>query len=179
MDVSNTLLTNHLTWELKKKKSFLKSDGNTILQMRCGRKRAKVKAGENNFTIRNKKFWKATTIIEEGDNVIATINRFLGSSKVLIELENNSYTLRLRNRVLTKLSIGTGNKEIVRYRLISKLKAHLDVDINGIEMNDKELMVLIAAGYFIFQGILRENKAIIEKIAFTASLKEKPETEGI
>ena len=180
MDTPNTLLSNHLIWDWKKKKLLLKSDGNTVLRMRCGKKRAKIKSGENNYIIRNKGYWNATTMVEEGDKVIATMKRFLGSTKILIQFENeNRYYLRLRNRVLTRLSITSDNKEIVRYKLISKLKAHLDVDISKAEISDKDLLVLIALGYFVFHGILKENKALIDKIAFTASLIGKAETEGI
>lgn len=180
METPVTLLTNQLTWDLKKKKTLLKLDGNTILQWRCGKKRAKVKSGEINYTIRNIGYWNATTVIEERDKVIATMKRFLGSSKLWIEFDSESrYFLRLRNRILTRLSIIADNKEILHYKLISKLKAHLEVDLSKAAINDKELLMLIALGYFIFRGILKEKNALINKIVFTASLKGNKEKEEI
>lgn len=182
MDNTNNLFTNSLLWEFKKRKSLFKNSKDTVIEMRSGKKRAKIKYGNKLYTIRNIGFWNPTLLIESDKQIIAQMKRTLGSNKVLIVFENGeSYYLKSKNAVFVKLSIySSGQQEVVRYKLISKFKAHLTIDKTVIDVSENDLLLLIALGCFVFRGIINENKAMqLKDIVFTTVVKEKPEQAGI
>ena len=182
MNNAINLLTNFHVWEFKKRKSLFKNTNETMIEIRNGKKRATIKSVDQLYTIRNKGFWNPTSIIENDKQIIAQLKRTMGSNKVLVIFENGeTYYLKSKNAVFVKLSIYSSNQqEIACYKLISKYKAHLNIDKTATDVNESDLLLLIALGCFVFRGVINENKVIpLNEIVFSTTVKENAEQTGI
>ena len=158
-----------LTWEFKKKKAFLKSEDKTILELKMGKKRASFESDDKIYTIRNKGFWNPSTVIEDKKGISVLKCIFRGKTS-WIEFENgNKYLLRSKNPMFIKLSIlSTDHKEILRYKLISKYKAAMNLSKNNSEIPETDVFFLLMLSCFIFRGIIKENKTTdLETIVFS------------
>ncbi|MEP7168081.1 MAG: hypothetical protein ABI855_01795 [Bacteroidota bacterium] len=165
-----------LCWEFKKKKAFLKSDDKTVLELKVGKKRASFKSGDITYTIRNKGFWNPSTVIEEDKKNIAILKRFFRGNTSWIEFENgNKYLLRCKNLMFIKLSVySSDHKEILRYKLISKYKAVMNLYKNNTEIPGTDMLFLLMLSCFIFRGIIKENKTTdLESVVFSNAVPEK------
>ena len=100
---------------------------------------------------------------------------------VAIFENGETYYLKSKNAVFVKLSIYSSNQqEIACYKLISKYKAHLNIDKTATDVNESDLLLLIALGCFVFRGVINENKVIpLNEIVFSTTVKENAEQTGI
>lgn len=178
-------INSSVTWEFKKKKAFLKNDNNVILELKTGKKkRATFKWEEKIYTIRNNGFWNPVTILEyEGKKVIA-LKRFFRTNKAFIESENGKkYLCRTQNAVFVKLAIHSADrKEIFSYKLISKYKASMQLNMDNADLPESDLVFLIVLGCFVFRGIIRENKFTdVQSVVFSSAVpvKELPVSETL
>jgi len=184
MDNIISYLQSPLTWEFKKKKAFLKSDKKTILELRTGRKRASFDLDKKTYDIRNKGFWNSSTIIEEDKETVAMLKRFFRNHAAWIDfLHGSKYFIKCKNDVFIKLSIySSDHKEIMRYKLISKYKASMNLFVNSTKIPDMDKVFLMILGCFIFRGIIKENKITdLESIVFSNAVpvKELPVAEEV
>jgi hypothetical protein len=153
-------LNQPLTWIFKKKKIILQSGTETIIELiEEKQSKASFRLDGEKFTIRNKGFWNAKTIIEkEGEQLLMLKRNFLGS-KGIIEFENgNHYSCKISNSPLAKLSFfNKDEKEILYYQLEATPKPKTVLNIIDHSTNEKELLMLIILGCYSFKGIVREN----------------------
>ena len=184
MDNIMGYLQTPLTWEFKKKKAFLKSDNKTILELKTGKRRASFDLDDKTYVIRNKGFWNPSTVIVEDKKTIAMLKRFFRSHTAWIDfLHGSKYLIRCKNAVFIKLSIySEDHKEIVRYKLISKYKAAMNLYANNSEIPGMDIVFLMILGCFIFRGIIKENELTdLESIVFSNAVpvKEIPLAEPV
>lgn len=170
MALINNIRNQQLSWVFKKKKSILNCDENIILNLRITKKRALFKIADKNYMIRNKGFYKPTTFIEEDENVIGQLKHFFRGSTSLLEFSTgNLYYFKCHNPIRVRLSIySSQNNEIIRYRLISKTKASVEIINKTAEIPETELICLLVSGYYYFLGIIKENKVTnFESVIFS------------
>lgn len=171
-----------LIWEFKKSKARLMSYDKEIIELKYERKRrASFKWQGTRYTIRNRGFWNSLTEIQNDKGECAYMQRSLRSNKMLINFTNgNRYVFKAQNPQFIKLTITTTDrKEILRYKLISKLKANMHVSTRNAQAHQSDLILLLAFGCFAFRGIVQENKfAKVEEIVFAADGKVKDDVEN-
>jgi len=152
-----------LSWQFRKRSSKLKSSESTLVNLKTMSKNKAVFEWDNRtFSFRNKGFWNPKITLEENGTALAVIKRSFSGNKAFFTFENgNTYLLKAKNNVLIKLSVyNSDKKEIINYRLISKLKATLYIDQSIKIADPAELLVLIVGGYYVFRMILKENKVV-------------------
>ncbi|MEO5569402.1 MAG: hypothetical protein ABIT08_12795 [Bacteroidia bacterium] len=176
MDTNIGYLQTPLTWEFKKKKAFLKSDNKTILELRTGKKRSSFELDKKTYDIRNKGFWNPSTAIVKDKKTVVMLKRFFRSHAAWIDfLHGSKYLIRCKNEVFIKLSIYSADHiEIVRYKLISKYKASMNLYVNSANIPEMDKVFLMILGCFIFRGIIKENKLTdLESIVFANAVPVK------
>ena len=155
-----SLLSQKLTWTFAKKKITLKSNDETMLELKEEKStRATFALDGKNYIIRNEGFWNAKTIIEkDGKQTLILKRNFLGS-KGSIEFENgNHYSCKIKNSPLVKLSFfNKDEKEILYYKLDATLRPKTVINIVDHSINENELLMLIILGCYSFKGIVNEN----------------------
>ncbi|HKR03240.1 MAG TPA: hypothetical protein VJY62_01285 [Bacteroidia bacterium] len=178
-------INSSVTWEFKKKKAFLKNDNEVIVELKSDKKKcAGFKWEDKTYTIRNRGFWNPLTVLENEEKKIMSLKRFFRTNKAFIEFENgNKYLCRTQNAVFVKLAVySPDRKEIIRYKLISKYKASMQLNMDNADLPDSDLIFLIVLGCFVFRGIIRENKFTdIQSVVFSSAVpvKELPVSESL
>lgn len=159
-----SLLSQTLTWEFEKKKIFLKSNDEIVLELKQEKAtRSSFKIDDKNYVLRQQGFWNPKTILEKEGEPLLTLKHSLWTSKGKIEFANgNQYICKIRNSPLVKLTFLTmDEEEIVHYKLHASLnpgsiKTIMNINPNSIP--DRDLLMLIILGCFCFHGIVIENQ---------------------
>lgn len=160
-------------WEFKKKKALLKSNATDIVSARITKRRVSFLFAEKKYSIKNNGFYRPITIIKEGKKITGQLKHFFRGNTGMLELTGgNKYYIKYQNAVFVKLSIySSENKELIRYKLISKKKASVHIHNKQITIPEHDLILLLVLGCFFFKGILIENKVTaIESVIFSQTL---------
>lgn len=156
-----SLLHQPLTWSFVKRKMILSSNDQVIIELNEEKMtRASFELNHKSYVLRNEGFWNPKTIIEkDGVQIMILKRRFLGGKGEIEFANGGRYIAKVRNAPLVTLSFyTTDGKEILNYKLETKLKPVTRLNILDHSVNENELLMLTILGAFSFKGVVIEHE---------------------
>jgi len=157
-------------WEHSKHQAKLVNNGVTLIEMKFNSKGALIKIGENRLVISRHGFWNPGLLIRENNTTIGTQKQsgFWGT-KMEVILDNEIFTARTKQGRLFNITYTREGVDILTYKLDTlKLKPVVQFEIHSYELPQKQLLLLMAFGFYSIKNAAIEavsNDFIVVAIA--------------